>query len=126
MNSRIYWIMTYACQILLVKECVRIIRGGGGVGILYFISRFPCEVNCKKTVSLLCAVLWVLNMCFTVSGLCSGALFSHQSQPFEPLRQFIDKINEFYWWNTYVFIANGGSRLYDLHHNRGRTVSRGL
>lgn len=97
-----------------------------GLGFYILFHVFLVRLTVKKTVSLLCAVLWVLNMCFTVSGLCSGALFSHQNQPFEPLRQFIDKINEFYWWNTYIFIANGGSHLYDLHHNRGRTVSRGL
>lgn len=70
MNSRIYWITTYACQILLVKECVRIIRGGGGVGILYFISLFPCEVNCiKKKKSFVCSAMGIKHVFHCVRSL---------------------------------------------------------
>lgn len=42
MISQIYWIVSYACHSLLVRECMKIIGGrggaGGGAGDLGFIS----------------------------------------------------------------------------------------
>ncbi len=40
--------MTYACEILLVRECVKVlvVRGRGD---LHFILAFPCEVYCLES-----------------------------------------------------------------------------